>query len=185
MSFLKSAGTLHSVKDILKLNRAAGVALVNYHSAVLRQPSKLSEKQRELIAAFVSGLNACDYCHGVHSVAARSFGLEEGLLAALIEDLDTAMVEEELKPILRYAQILTQNPSKLTQAHADAVYEAGWSEQTLHDAINVICLFNFMNRLVEGHGLKGNPGLYDERGEALFQHGYEPLLALLAEGKEH
>jgi AhpD family alkylhydroperoxidase len=28
--------------------------------------------ERELIAAFVSGLNACGYCHGVHTAAARS-----------------------------------------------------------------------------------------------------------------
>jgi len=32
------------------------------------------------------------------------------------------------------------------------VFDAGSSEQALHDAINVICTFNFMNRIVFGHG---------------------------------
>ncbi len=32
------------------------------------------------------------------------------------------------------------------------MFDAGCSEQALHDAINVICMFNFMNRIVLGHG---------------------------------
>ena len=51
---------------------------------------------------------------------------------------------------------LTENPSSVTDADAQAVYDAGWSEKTLHDAIMVVCCFNFMNRLLEGHGIHGH-----------------------------
>lgn len=37
-----------------------------------------------------------------------------------------------------------------------------------------------MNRLLEGHGVKGDPVLFKERGQALHDAGYAPLLALLA-----
>ena len=181
MSFLKENSHINSVLDILQLNRKAGVALVQFHSAVMRQESELSVRDRELIAAYVSGLNACRYCHGVHSVTAELFGVEAGLLEAMIEDLDLAAIDDRLKSIFVFVRQLTEEPSKVSQELADAVFEAGWSEQALHDAVQVCCLFNFMNRLIEGHGVKGNQSLYSERGRLLGENGYEPMLNALLE----
>lgn len=59
---------------------------------------------------------------------------------------------EKIKPIIAYVTKLTLSPAKMTQADADAVYGAGWSEQALYDAILVASLFNLMNRIVEGTG---------------------------------
>lgn len=179
MPFFKSLGADSAVRDILKMNPAAGRALIEYHGAVMRQPSALSEGERELIAAFVSGLNACQYCHGVHSVTAAAFGLPERIIQSLVDDIDAAPVEARLKPILRYVRKLTLAPAKMVQDDADAVFAAGWDERALHDAIAVCCLFNFMNRLLEGHGIKGHAELYAQRGAALKEHGYAPLLKAL------
>ena len=183
MSFLNHSGQLEGVRDILPMNKDAGTALVHYHTAVMRQESELSVGDRELIAAYVSGLNHCQYCHGVHAVTARSFGVKETTLNALLEDIDSAPVDDRLKPILHYAKQLTEAPAKTTTLQAEAIIHAGWSEQALHDAVNVICLFNFMNRLVEGHGVKGSSSLYDERGKALQENGYDPLLTVLSKGE--
>lgn len=183
MSFLKDSGAIEGVRDILLMNKDAGVALVHYHTAVMRQDSELSVKDRELIAAYVSGLNSCQYCHGVHSVTAQSFGVAEGLLNSLLDDIDGAAIEERLKPVLHYARQLTLEPSKTSERQVEAVLKVGWSEQALHDLVNVVCLFNFMNRLVEGHGVKGETSLYDERGKALQEKGYDPLLMVLSKGE--
>ena len=43
-------------------------------------------------------------------------------------------------------------PGEMTQADADAVFDAGWDEKALHDAIAVTARVCFMQRLVEGHG---------------------------------
>jgi AhpD family alkylhydroperoxidase len=75
--------------------------LLDYHQALLRGPSPFSVAERELIAAYVSGLNACDYCHGVHSATAQAFGLDEGLVAALL-DVDAAPIDARMRPVLRY-----------------------------------------------------------------------------------
>jgi len=40
----------------------------------------------------------------------------------------------------------------MSQADADAVFEAGWDEQALHDAIAVTARAAFMQRIAEGHG---------------------------------
>jgi len=85
--------------------------------------------------------------------------------------------DAKLKPILAYAEKLTLTPTRLTEADAAAVFAAGWSERALHDAI--LCLFNFMNRLLEGHGCHGNPEVFATRGKARKEEGYKPLLKLL------
>ena len=62
-------------------------------------------------------------------------------------------IDEKLKPILKYVAKLKSLPPKLTNADAIAVYEAGWSERALFDAVQVAALFNLMNRIIEGTGV--------------------------------
>lgn len=181
MPFLASLPDDAGVRHILKLNPAAGRALLEFHSVVLRTDTQLTAANKELIAAYVSGLNACQYCYGVHSATAKAFGMSETLLESLLTDLDHAPVDTKLRPILAYARLLTLTPTKATQQHVDAIFAAGWGERDLHDAVLTVCLFNFMNRLLEGHGVKGSPGVFAERGQALRDIGYAPLVAMLTD----
>ena len=167
------------VRHILSLNAEAGRALIALHSAVLRRDTALTAAHKELLAAYVSGLNACSYCHGVHRETAIAFGVDEKLIESLLSDPARAPVEARLRPLLAYARKLTLEPARMVAADANAVFEAGWSECDLHDAVLTVCLFNFMNRLLEGHGVKGSPAIFEERGRALARDGYEPLLAWL------
>ena len=41
-------------------------------------------RQRELIAAYVSGLNACTYCHGTHLAVAAACGVAPEVIKALL-----------------------------------------------------------------------------------------------------
>ncbi|MXU66234.1 carboxymuconolactone decarboxylase family protein [Oceanomicrobium pacificus] len=131
--------------------------LCAYESLVMRGESDLSMAERELIAAYVSGLNACSYCHGAHTVFARAYGIDVETIEALMADRDTAPVREELKPVLAYVEKLTVSPARMTEADAQAVYAAGWSEAALFDAIQVCGVFNLVNRFIEGTGVQ-SPG---------------------------
>lgn len=127
--------------------------ILDYHDLLLRGESPLSIAERELIAAFVSGLNACTFCFGAHKLYARAFGIEEAVIDALIEDVDAAPIGDRFKPILKYVAKLKDLPTRITPADARAVYDAGWSERALFDAIQVAALFNYMNRIIEGAGV--------------------------------
>ena len=127
--------------------------LLAYHDALLRGESPLTVAERELIAAFVSGLNACHFCFGAHKLYARAFGIDESVIDTLIDDIEHAAVDVKVKPILRYVAKLKHLPTELTPADAQAVYDAGWSERALFDAIQVAALFSFMNRIIEGTGV--------------------------------
>ena len=97
------------------------------------------------------------------------------LIAAYVSGLN----ESRMRPLLEYVRRLTLSPHQLVQADADTVFAAGWSERELHDAILTTCLFNFMNRLLDGHGCEGNTQVFKERGRGLARDGYAPLLRLL------
>ncbi|MDZ4307030.1 carboxymuconolactone decarboxylase family protein [Allopontixanthobacter sp.] len=143
--------------SVFKLFPATVGPLLEYHDRVLRDPSPLTVAERELIAAYVSGLNACTYCHGSHVLAATAFGIDENWFEGLINDLESCAVDAKLKPLLAYVRKLTLTPSMIVEADAAAVYAAGWEEQALFDAISVCGLFNLMNRIVDGTGTRIDP----------------------------
>jgi len=139
--------------------------------------------ERELIAGYVSGLNACIYCHGVHEATAQASGIPEGLMVQLLDDIDKAAVDEKMKPILRYVRKLTLSPSRMTQADADAVFAAGWNDQALHDAVSTCALFNFMNPLVEGLGIKADQEYFPCRQNAFMTAATAACCGYLASRK--
>lgn len=162
----------------MRLNPAAARLLIAFHTEVMRAPSAVSPGERELIAAFVSALNACRYCHGVHESTARAFGVDPDLIGRWVEgELDTA--PEGLRPLLALARKLTLDQAKVAPGDIAAALESGWDERAVHDAINVIALFNFMNRYVHGHGLSLADGVLTARGQLLMSGGYDRLLSLL------
>jgi uncharacterized peroxidase-related enzyme len=122
----------------------------------MRGPSAFAVPDRELIAAYVSALNACRFCVGVHGAVAERFGVDPGLLELLAEDVDAAPIREELRPVLRYVRKLNAEPSQIIAADADAILAAGWPERAVHDAASICGLFNLFNRLVDGVGIVGD-----------------------------
>ena len=156
-----SLGDDPQLLDVFRLFPDTVPPLLDYHDRLLRDLSPLTVAERELIAAYVSGLNACSFCHGAHAIAASVYGVDESLFEALMSDVASAPVDERLKPILAFVAKLTRTPAMMTPADADKVYEAGWSERALFDAISVCALFNMMNRIVMGCGIHGDPRLRD------------------------
>lgn len=144
-----------------------------FADALMRQESPLCRAERELIAAYVSSLNQCQFCHGIHAHVARAYGVEETLIEALTTDIETAPVQKNLKPLLAFAKVLTETPARLTDALYKNVWAAGWDEQALGYTISVTAYFNMMNRLVEGF----NIALPDDggavAGHLLAEQGYD------------
>ncbi|MBT7952894.1 MAG: peroxidase-related enzyme [Gammaproteobacteria bacterium] len=178
MAFLSGITDKDPVAGIFNWNMDAGRTISEWHQIVMRGESPLSVAERELIAAFTSGLNACPLCYGVHKIVAESFGISDDLIEKLVEDIDSAKVSDNMKPLLHFVKKLTFEPAKMVQADAEAVFSAGWSEQVLHDAINICCMFNFMNRIVMGHGgEQGDIGKhFKQLADGLVDGGYDQPL---------
>jgi len=181
MPFFRSLKQDATTRDVIEQRLEIFRHLLPANELILRGPSDLTAGERELIGTYVSAKNSCTYCYGGHAAAAAAFGIDPALVESMVADLDTAPVPEKLKPVLRFAAKLTTQPSRLVQADADAVFAAGWSERALQDVIFTCAWFNFMNRIVDGHGIQALPEMYAERGRRHAELGYmtqfESLLA--------
>jgi uncharacterized peroxidase-related enzyme len=173
MPFISSLPKGASLLNLFKAFPETSIPLIQFHEALLRGPSPFTEGERELIASYVSGLNQCRYCHGVHSATAELLGVKRELVDSQI-DIDGAAVDPKMRPVLRYARKLTQQPNSLIQADADAIFPAGWEEPALYYTVAVTALFNFMNRLVEGMGIELDPSYVKPAS------GYLPLIDLIS-----
>jgi uncharacterized peroxidase-related enzyme len=143
---------------------------------LMNGPSPLSPGERELILAYAAGVAGCRFVCVAHSAVAYARGIEQGLVERLLEDPETAPVGARLKPLLAFVAKLALTPGAMTQADADAVFDAGWNEQALHDAIAVTARAAFMQRLVEGHGFTPmSREVAAERARQRVERGYVNL----------
>jgi uncharacterized peroxidase-related enzyme len=172
MPFLKHLDDLSDITDITWNDRKRLGPLDKSSQNIMRGKSSFSPAQKEVFAAFVSGLNACSFCYGSHASVAKNFGVSQETIEALVEDIDSAPVASNEKPLFQYLKKLTLSPSKLIQEDADKIFREGWSEQDLQDLILIGCLFNFYNRLLDGHGIKGNQAIYQFGADHLHRNGY-------------
>lgn len=179
MPFLASFPKGASLINVFKAFPETSKPLIEFHEVLLRGPSPFSEAERELIAAYVSGLSKCRYCHGVHTATAERLGVPSGSAGLAVDDIDMAPVPDRMKPVLRYAQKLTRQPDGVRQEDADAIFQAGWDETALYHTVAVTALFNFMNRLVEGLGIELDPTYIEPASERLAKSGYLPLIELM------
>lgn len=153
--------------------------------ALMNGPSPLTPGEREMIQAYVAGLNDCKFSYLGHCAAAEEWGIESGLIDKLVADLSTAPIDDKFKPLLAFVRKLTLTPSAMSQADADAVFAAGWDEKALHDAIAVTARMNFMNRLVEGFGfVQTDPARARENAARRRKHGYVNMYPDFAEKAE-
>ena len=172
MAFFKHLNENSDITDITFNDRKNLGPMDKASQRIMRGKSPFTPAEREIMAAYVSGLNACAFCHGSHKAVAAQFGIAPNIVENLVEDIDSSSIDEKLKPIFKYLKKLTLTPSKLIQADVDKVKQAGWTEEALHHAILVGSLFNFYNRLLDGHGVKGNKYIYQMGGEHLHKNGY-------------
>ena len=149
-----------------------GAPMKGFTHLAMRGPSAWSVGDRELMAAFVSKMNACAFCIGAHTATAAMAYQDEAKVQAVLADLETAPIEEPLRATLRLL-------GKLTREHAvnaddmRAVLSAGVSREQIEDALAVCFAFNTTNRLADAFGffVPGHKG-FEAGAKFLLQRGY-------------
>lgn len=62
-----------------------------------------------------------------------------------------------MRALCDYAVKLTLEPTAVGRADADALRVHGWSDAAIHDAIQVIAYFNYINRVADAVGIGPEP----------------------------
>ena len=138
--------------------------------------------ERELIAAHVSALNGCQYCYVAHRRYAEAFGIAPGTFGDMVVDLAHEDLRPAMTAALIYAGKLTQTPSDVDQSDFDALIAAGWDEDAIHDIVSVTAMYGFMNRLLEGSGMKENVAAAGFSAEKARASKYSDMLQVIRKG---
>jgi len=153
MSYLPSSPDLTNIPAMLGKYPRRGILLFKLLEDIKRSCSPLNRSMRELVITYTSGLNQCDFCYNTHRAVSKQLGIDEKVFDQLKTDINSAQVDEKLKPILRYVKKLTLTPDKITQMDAQQIFDAGWDEEAFLDTIFLCAIVNSMNRFVSGIGI--------------------------------
>jgi len=123
-------------------------AMSQFIQKAMRGPSAWSVGDRELMAAFVSKMNACPFCMGAHTTTAERAYRDEAKVAAVLTNLETAPIEEPLRATLRMLRKLTRE-HEVNVNDMRAVLAAGVLREQIEDALAVCFSFNTINRLAD------------------------------------
>lgn len=142
---------------------------------LLRGDSTLSRGERETIAAYVSQLNRCTFCHNSHATFA-ALQLDGGwdVVDQVMADPEDAPITPKLRALLAVAALVQQSGTAVTPASIEAARAEGATDVEIHDTVLIAAAFCMFNRYVDGLGTVAPPQRedYAPMGEQIVAHGY-------------
>ena len=140
--------------NLLAFRPKASYHLARFSHEIMHEDAPISSAMRELIAAYTSFLNGCEFCMKAHAaVASHLFG-DEALVWSAVRDLEGSALPEQDKAILRFVGKVTLHSGSIDEADIAALHRAGWDDTSIYYAIAACGLFNFYNRFVSANGVR-------------------------------
>jgi uncharacterized peroxidase-related enzyme len=160
------------VKLIMYRPDFLGAHLKKVTHEAMRGPSRWSVGDRELMAAFVSKLNECEYCIKAHAAVATRAYRDERKVSGTLADFETAAIDEPLRATLRMLAKLCRE-HRVSADDMRALLAVGVSREQIEDALAVAFAFNTMNRLADAFGFfVPDPKGLESGAKYLLAHGY-------------
>jgi uncharacterized peroxidase-related enzyme len=115
----------------------------------------------EVLGVWVSALNECTYCVEHHFAGMKRLLGDDPRADAIrvaIEagDIDALPLGTAQKAAMRYAQVLTIDPSALRETDIQALRDAGYDDGEILEINQVSAYFSYANRTVLGLGCSTN-----------------------------
>ena len=123
-------------------------------SALLFTESHLSRKIKEMIAMYISALNACPYCLDSHASFLKTHGGSDELLQALSNaNMEAASLSLKERRMLDFVGKVTIESHKISPDDINQMKSAGWAQQEIAEAVHIAGLFACFNRVANAFGL--------------------------------
>jgi uncharacterized peroxidase-related enzyme len=143
------------VPGILKCfatNPAFARWMIDASSSLLFSDGFLTRQQKELIATYISHLNACPYCLDSHSFFLIAYGGEENMVRDIASgDLNKLPDAEE--QLLLYLGKVNSESFKTTSEDVQQLQSFGWQEEQIAEAVLVAAMMGFCNHVANAFGL--------------------------------
>ncbi|QDU19335.1 carboxymuconolactone decarboxylase family protein [Urbifossiella limnaea] len=175
MPHVSLPGGQPGIIGLLAAFRASERPLNDLANAVMHGPSTLTAAERELIAAFVSRGNECEFCCNSHAAAARHlYGPRAALVDAVLADPAAADLDDEMRALLAIAAKVRRDGRLVTADDVRRARDAGADDRAIHDTVLIAAMFSMFNRYVDGLATvaPADPAVYDEIGARIATKGY-------------
>jgi uncharacterized peroxidase-related enzyme len=142
---------------------------------LLRGPSTLPSTDRELIAAYTSHLNNCNFCHSSHAAASAAYvNNDYTIIDAVKQNVDTAPVSEKMKALLKIAAKVQKGGLNVNAEDIKLAKDNAATDDEIHSAVLIAAAFCMFNRYVDGLGTWSPQGRehYLQTGKMLAERGY-------------
>ncbi len=109
---------------------------------LLRGDNTLTRGERELIAAYVSNLNECEFCQASHSSFA-ALQLDGGMpvVDQVKADPETAPISDKLRALLAIAAKVRQDGRLVSDEDVEAARAEGATDVEIHDTVLIAAAF--------------------------------------------
>jgi uncharacterized peroxidase-related enzyme len=128
--------------------------IVQLASTLIFSEGHLGRRMKEMIATYVSSLNACPYCLDSHGFFLLVHGGDEALLYSLSTgNLQDALISFPERYLLDFARKVTLESYKVDEADILALRASGWEEAQIAECVHVTAMFACFNRVANAFGL--------------------------------
>lgn len=136
--------------------------------------STLSPGDRELIAAYVSYLNRCDFCHLSHGAVAAVHLQNPKLVEDVKCDYEGSEASPKMKALLKIAGMVQKSGREVSGEAVESAKKEGATEMDVHDTVLIAAAFSMFNRYVDGLGteMPADLGMFVEMGPVIAEKGY-------------
>jgi uncharacterized peroxidase-related enzyme len=175
MAHIPTPPGLPGIRGLLAFRPETAGPLGALADVLLHAPNTLSAGERELIAAYVSSLNDCAFCHASHAaIAACHLDDDEALVAAVVHGPEHAPVSPKLKALLAIARRVQQGGRTVREDDIARARREGATDTEIHDTVLIAAAFCMFNRYVDGLAAPApdDPGAYAAMGATLAAEGY-------------
>ena len=128
--------------------------MVDISSTLLFADGHLSRQQKEMIATYISKLNACPYCLDSHGFFLLVHGAPEGVAQKLIAgEIDDAAISHAERQLLLYVGKVNSESFKATKDDVQQLRDLGWTNEQIAEGVHVAAMMGLCNRVANAFGL--------------------------------
>jgi uncharacterized peroxidase-related enzyme len=173
MAHLELPAGLPGIRALLAFRPETAAPIAALTNILMCGTNTLSRGERETIAAYVSSLNDCRFCHRSHAaIAGCHLGDEQ--VAAIVGGPEQAPIPGRLKALLAIAAGVQRGGHHVRVEHIDRARREGASDLEIHDAVLIAAAFCMFNRYVDGLDTwtPEDPDVYRQSAARVVEHGY-------------
>lgn len=175
MAHIPLPDNVTGMRALLAFRPEIAPPIVDLTNTLLHAPNSLTRGERELIAAYVSSLNDCTFCHDSHAVIASChLNEDETFVDSVIANPAAAAVSDKLKALLAIAACVQQGGTRVQPGDVEHARRNGATDVEIHDTVLIAAVFCMFNRYVDGLGAgeTTDPRMRRERARLVAEHGY-------------